>query len=64
MKNNNLVPWPFIMSFILLLVKVLWVPGLSWWIVALPMLLMSGIIVSVLGIMLVVAIVVAIYGDK
>jgi hypothetical protein len=57
--SKQTIPWALIMTFILLVIKVVWVPAMSWWIVFLPLLVVGAFIVGVLVIVLAVAGIVA-----
>lgn len=47
-KSKFTVPWALIMTFVLLVIKIMWVPALSWWLVFLPVLIVAGFLVGVL----------------
>lgn len=42
--TKQTTPWALIMTFILLVIKIVWVPTLSWWIVFAPVLIVAGIV--------------------
>lgn len=54
-KTKQVTPWALILTVVLIIVKVLWAPSMSWWIVFLPIIIPFGILVLILAAGLIIA---------
>jgi hypothetical protein len=55
MNKKILIPWPMILTVLLIIVKAIWAPTLSWWVIFMPLLIAGGFVAGAIIITLVVA---------